>query len=417
MSQEINQLGEHFFRHEYGYLVASLTRKVGVEYIEMVEDAVQSSLLKALGAWQSKLPKQPKAWLSRVAYNAFIDELRKKKPMQAMPLIESIDTQLSFADKSDFLESNDLLHMIIICCDLEIPEPSRLVLCLKVLCGFNVAEIAQRLFITEANVHKRYQRARSVLRQKSDQFNDCLFDVSGVSTKHVDSVLNVLYVLFTEGYLSSSIDFSIRLDLCEESERLLKLLTRTHVGNIPKAYALLALMTFNLARMHARQDVHGALLLLEEQDRDTWNIDLINQGFSYLALSAEGELLSRYHLEAAIAAEHCRAKNFATTNWKNICQYYEQLEKLFSSYFYRLNRAIALAEWKGAKCGLELLLEDETPTWVSESYLWFAVAADLYERCGMREKAKSHLTLAMQNAPTRRVKELIAKRFRRNGEK
>jgi RNA polymerase sigma-70 factor (ECF subfamily) len=347
-----------------------------------------------------------------VAFNAFIDETRKRKP------ISYHDTNLQIGANTehlecDFFKYHDLLHMIIICCDLDIPKQSRLILSLKILCGFKISEIAQRLFLSESNVQKRYQRARQTLREKSDKFNRRLFDVSDISTEHIDSLLSLLYALFTEGYLSYSIDFSIRFELCEEVDTLLKVFVHMRVGNKPKIYALLSLITLHLARMNSRQGSDNRLILLEEQDRNIWDADLINKGFCYLAASADGGQLSRYHLEAAIAAEHCRANSFSGTNWETICQYYEQLESLFTSYFYRLNRAIALAEWKGPNEGLKLLLHDPAPTWIKGSYLWASVIADLYARCDLSKEARTHYMLAVKNAPTKDLKKLLEKRFGR----
>ena len=412
MSQSRERLDEHFFRHEYGHLVTMLSRKVGIEHMALIEDAVQHSLLKALELWPRKHPQQPRAWLYRVACNAFIDEYRKHKLLESFDDHATVLGELS-TEQSTFVSDDDFLHMMFICCDSDVPKLSRLVICLKVLCGFSVSEIAKRLFLSESNVHKRYQRALKVFRLKSAKVNQQGFELTHLSSERLESTLSVLYLMFTEGYLSHSEDYAIRYDLCEESIRLLTLLSKTKLKNRESINALLALMTLNLARMDSRQNQLGELLLLEEQDRTLWNADLIQQGFFYLSLSAQGDQLSRYHLEAAIAAEHCRASTFASTQWQTICQYYEQLEKTVSSYYYRLNRVLALAEWKGAEQGLALLDEDQAPTWIKDSYLWFVVAADLNARCGKIDKASALFSLALQKAPTEPVRKFILRRCKR----
>ena len=378
-----------------------------MQYLELIEDAVQASLLIAVETWQADPPEKPEAWLYRVAYNLLIDEFRKRQP------ISSIDNELSSVVSNISTELNtydhELLHMMFVCCDQKIPETSRLIITLKILCGFNIKEIAIRLFITEANTYKRYQRARLILQEQAEHFNSL---TTKTSLERLNSVLNVLYLLFTEGYLSYSADDAIRRDLCEEAYRLLKILSKSSISSESKVFALLALMSFNLARITSRQNEEGCLLLLEEQDRKKWDWTLISRGFDYLGYSAQGESLSRYHLEAAIAAEHCRAPSFEQTDWQKICTYYKQLESHFTSYHYRLNRAVALAEWKGADEALQLLSELEPPTWMSQSYLWLVVMADLNARCKHDDKAKYYTELALQCAPNEHIQKLISRRLK-----
>lgn len=404
-------MDEHFFRHQYASLVALLSRKVGVQYLELVEDAVQAGLLKAIETWQANKPAKPEGWLYRVAYNQLIDEFRKRQPMSSMDEDKSLASLVlneTTLELNELEQEHELLHMMFVCCDPEIPEPSRHIMALKVLCGFNIKEIALRLFMTEANVHKRYQRARLVLQKQAEHFNSL---TTGTSLGRLNSVLNVLYLLFTEGYLSYSIDDAIRQDLCEEAFRLLEILSQSTAGKEPQVLALQALMSFNLARINARQNEEGYLLLLEEQDRTKWDWTLISRGFDYLGSSAQGETLSRYHLEAAIAAEHCRASSFEKTDWGKICSYYEQLESLFSSYHYRLNRAVALAEWKDTNAALQLLTELEPPTWMSQSYLWLTVMADLNARSDYHDKATHYTELALECAPNEHIRSLISRRL------
>lgn len=408
---------EHFFRHEYANLVALLTRKMGVQHLELVEDAVQSSLVKALDTWKTQTPSNPSAWLYRVAYNALIDELRKRQRIDFVDEINDIhDTEISLSndhhDRSTL--DDDFLHMLFVCCDEAIPEQYRLIISLKVLCGFNTKEIAQRLFLSEANVYKSYQRARDVLRSQSAHFN--LLPIEK-SIQGLNSVLRVLYLLFTEGSLSNSPDYSIRIDLCQEAIRLLTLLSIKSVGDDPKVMALLALMSFNFARINARQSDSGSLLLLEEQDRSRWDLSYISRGFEYLAQSSQGESLSCYHLEAAISAEHCRSDTFEGTDWEKIYLYYQQLEMLVPSYYYRLNRALALAEWQTPQAGLTLLSNLEPPTWMSRSYMWLAVSADLHARCGLSKKAHELTQLALKCTPNENINTLISRRLSKPSEK
>jgi len=276
-----------------------------------------------------------------------------------------------------------------------------------VLCGFSVAEIAQRLFISQDNVHKRYQRAKKQLAAQAQYFNQLS---SADSQQRLNSVLKVIYSLFSEGYLSSCQEVVIRRELCEEAMRLANLLASKVQAGKPSVYALQALMAFNYARLDGRQN-HEGLLLLEEQPRTTWDKTFIDMGVRYLALSASGTSLSHYHLEAAIAGEHCRAARFDDTNWALICAYYEQLDTHFPSYLYRLNRVVALAQWKGAAEALTLLDQHPPPEWLSKSYLWYGVAADLNARCGNHDQAEHFYQLAQAHAPNKAIQRLLSRRF------
>lgn len=406
---------DHFFRHQYTNLVASLSRKVGVQHLSYIEDAAQTALLKAWTLWQSQVSPNPEAWLHRVSYNALLDALRKDKRLTSNLDWDSADLALGTEDADNIDKElhtdDDLLHLFFICCDPKIPQASSLVLVLKILCGFSIKEISLRLFISEANVYKRYQRARDQLKKSAAYFNTLS---ANDSTERLNSVLKVLYLLFSEGYLSYSQDEAIRQDLCEEAIRLTTTLLKKPLFQKPTLFALLALMHLNLARLSSRLGQCGELLLLEEQDRSLWNQNLIAQGFYFFSQSAEGDNLSRYHLEAAIAAEHCRAKSFSATNWQSICGYYQQLEAIAPSYLYRLNRCVALAEWQGAESGLALLEYEAPPTWAAQSHLWLAVSADMHRRCGNKEEARRLAQIALDCSPNDAIKTLIYRRLNAN---
>ncbi len=406
---------EHVFRHEYGQLVASLLRRVGVIHLQEVEDAVQDAMMKAIYYWNQKtVPDNLSAWLYTVAYRQLISELRdsqnRQKLLQAhFSLEESASEQP--VEVPLVGEMNDsLLRMLFVACNDAIPFESQLVFTLKCLCGFSVREISLRLFITEANVYKRFTRARKVLQSKSVE-PDTLTNAQ-MSTR-LDMVHNVLYLLFTEGYLSSQTDSAIRQDLCEEAIRLAKLLSNSTVGNVPTTYALLAMMYFHLSRINARQDDSGSLLLLEHQDRNKWNKSLIIKGMQFLNKSAEGETLSRYHLEANIAAEHCLAPCFEQTKWDKIVHSYELLELIAPTVLHRLNWALALAEWQGPQIGLAILTTKDIPDWLERSYHWHAVIADLQFRCGEIKKARVNAQLALSSAPTPSLRKLLSKRMQK----
>ncbi len=352
-------LVEHVFRHEYGSLVASLLARVGVQHVDAVEDAVQYALMQGLNFWpKDNAPTNPSAWLYKVALRKLLSEFRTRQRRheilnQQPDLASPANVELAHVPLSGEM-SDAMLRMLFVACQQDIPLESQLVFTLKSLCGFSVKEIALRLFISEENVYKRFSRARKSLKSDPDVL-DALTESDMII--RLPAVHAVVYLLFTEGYLSSNADAAIRQDLCEEAIRLALMLSQSVIGKVPETYALLALMYFHLARLNCRQDEAGALLLLEQQDRSQWNQIHMRQALQYLQQSAQGERLSRYHVEANIAAQHGLAASFNETPWDKIAESYELLERIAPSPLHRLNRAEAVAQWQGTMAGL-LVLHD-----------------------------------------------------------
>jgi RNA polymerase sigma factor (sigma-70 family) len=409
----IAQLGEQFFRHEYGRLVSILVRRVGVRHLEAVEDAVQAALLAAVESWpRTAVPDNPSAWLYRVAYNHFAGELRRQTRRGELAEQHTRGEPDSNDAPGALLPGqlrDDLLRMLFACCDDAIPVESQLVLALKTLCGFDVREIAERLFTTEANVYKRLGRARARLREAPRELVD-LADEQLAS--RLAAVHAILYSLFTEGYLSSHADGAIRRELCDEAQRLAAVLAEHPLGATPETFALLALMHLHSARMPSRQDGSGGLVLLEEQDRSLWDQEAIQRGLWWLARAAHGDVFSRYHAEAGIAAEHCLAPSFSQTRWDRIVECYALLERLAPSALHTLNRAVAVAEWLGPDHGLAVIEGLEPPSWLLGSYMWSAVLADLHRRCGHAELATRYRDAALQSAPCDAVRTALERRLR-----
>lgn len=405
--------GAHFFRHEYGRLVAMLVRRVGAGHLEAIEDAVQSALLAAVESWpRTVAPDNPSAWLYRVAHNQLAGELRRGARQGALA-VEHARAAGESTIEAPFVPlagdvRDDLLRMLFVCCDDAIPLESQLVLALKTLCGFDVREIAERLFMTEANVYKRVGRARARLRegpQPAELTNAQL-------AARIPAVQVILYTLFTEGYLSSHAAGAIRRELCDEARRLTEVLAEHPIGATPPTFALLALMHLHGARMAARQDGSGGLLLLEEQDRSLWDQGEIQAGLSWLARAADGSVFSRYHAEAGIAAEHCLAPSFAETRWDRIVDCYELLERVAPSALHTLNRALAIAEWRGAAHGLAIVDGLAPPSWLLGSYQWSAVLSDLHRRAGHADVAARYRETALKSAPSDAIRAILARRLR-----
>jgi RNA polymerase sigma-70 factor (ECF subfamily) len=401
---------EHWFRHEFGRLVSVLSRRFGVGRLELCEDAAQTALLRAVEVWPgSRLPDDRGAWLYRVAHHQVVDALRREKRRER--LAPEAAPEAPEEEPPIFLASevkDDVLRLLFVCADPAIPPESQLVLALKTLCGFSTEEIALRLFQSEDAVHKRLQRARTRLREEPHLLDGPPLDSVA---ERLPSVLRVLYLLFNEGYSSAQPDRLIRRELCEEAVRLALLLVEHPVGAMPETDALLAVMYLHAARFDARIDPAGGLLLLEEQDRSRWDQELVALGLEHLARAARGERFSAYHAEAAIAAEHCLAPSYDATRWDEITRHYAMLERIAPSPLHTLNRAIALAAWKGPDAGLAVLEALEPPAWLTNYYLWHATLGELHRRRGDRREAAVNLERALEAAPTSAEKALLERRL------
>ncbi|WP_200836523.1 RNA polymerase sigma factor [Roseiconus lacunae] len=405
-------LSEDSFRHEHARLVAILTCDLGIRHLADVEDAVQAAMLSAVERWSLRgTPENPSAWLYRVARNHLLGNLRKtsrRRQVLQNDYAKTIDSNRSNGSADDDEQTRCLLRMLFLCCDEVVPEESRLAFTLKTLCGFSVKEIAVRLFTNDENIYKRISRAKASLSQT--RLVDAELSTENFMNR-MPSVQRVLYLMFTEGYLSIDAESSIRSELCNEAIRLALVLASHRDGEHPETSALIALMLLNTARLNGRQDHAGGLLLLEEQDRTKWDQELIAQGMHWLKKSSTGEHFSRYHCEAGIAAAHCLSPSFTETRWDDIVKNYSVLASFVDVPVHRLNHALAIAENDGPAVGLEFLKLYQPPSWLAGSYMWSAVSADLYFRCGQQQMAIEFYETAIATAPTAAIGKLIQRRF------
>jgi RNA polymerase sigma-70 factor (ECF subfamily) len=407
-------LVEHFFRHESGRLVALLTRSLGVARLDLVEDVVQTALAQALQSWSRRgVPDDPAAWLYRTARNLAIDSLRRERVHAKILPHVADDAEITTASQAEpqFAEEigDEPLRLLFLCCHESVPIESRIALALRTVCGFDTAEIARGLLMTESNVQKRIVRAKERLREAPDAWQaPGLEPLRG----RVQAVLAVIYLLFNEGYNSAHADEPIRRDLSDESLRLARMLAEHPAGDDPSVFALVALLLFHSARFNARVSPAGAIVLLGEQDRRTWDWGLIREAMRWMARSASGNVLSKYHVEAAIAWEHCRAPSLSETDWGRIVELYASLNRIAPSPIHVLNQAVAEALRFGPQAGLDRLASvppDQVP---SRYPNWPAVIGELHFRAGDLVAAERAWSEALALGPARADNELIQKRIR-----
>jgi RNA polymerase sigma-70 factor (ECF subfamily) len=406
-------LVEHFFRHEAGRLVSVLTRLFGWRHFDLVEDMVQATLLDALESWRVRgVPDNPSGWVHRIAKNKVLDALRRDRIGQrvlgewaaARPTHEEgLDALFFEAEVED-----SQLRMMFACCHPHLARENQLALTLKALCGFGNAEIARALLVGEEAVKKRLQRATRDLIEHHVALEP---PAAGELARRLGGVHQVLYLLFNEGYSSSEGDTAIRADLCEEAARLCHLLCSHPRFGTPATHALMALMLFHAARLESRLDQRGSVLLLEEQDRAKWDRRLIRRAREFLARSAEGTVISAFHLEAAIACHHCTAESYAATDWPAILRLYDALLSLHRSPVYLLNRAVVVAQIDGPRAGIRALDEAGRDPALRHYHLFDATLGEFYRRAGDLTRARQHLESARQKTNSPFDRELIDRRL------
>lgn len=397
---EIENLVGNLFRHEWGKLVAVLTKLVGPQNLQLAEDVAQETLLKALDTWKiNGLPENPSAWLFAVARNKTIDVLRRQKTHQRYaktitPLLKSEYTLSPTVKEivSDAHIDDDQLKMMFVCCHPHIPAEGQVAVILKTLCGFSVSEIAKAFVTNYDTIEKRLYRARQLLRESNVSFE---LPSKNELEQRLENVLTAIYLLFNEGYNSTHHADLIRKDLVQEAIRLCGLVSRSKLLNTGSAHALLSLMYFISARTEARLDAEGNILLMKDQDRSKWDREMIMKAIAELEASAVSEKLSRYHIEAGIAFEYAKAEKFEHTNWESILHYYDVLYKIYPSPVIALNRAIVIGEVHGPANAIASIESIENIGLLKKYYLLPATLGELYKKTGDKDKALAYFKEAL----------------------
>ncbi|MDB5105970.1 MAG: sigma-70 family polymerase sigma factor [Fibrobacteres bacterium] len=410
-------LAAHFFRHESGRLVALLTRILGTENLEIAEDAVQETLIQAMETWKlAGPPENPPAWLFRVAKNKAIDVIRRQRHSVRFDFSDGdrilLNSEYTLATTMETLWNkssieDDMLGMMFACCHPGLNGESQISLVLKTLCGFSTAEIAQAFLASEDTVSKRLFRAKEFFRKERIRPG---IPPDAELKERLGVVLNSVYLLFNEGYRSTHDENPIRTDLMGEALLLGRLLAENPHTAEPRVFALMALMCFHASRSDSRVTSEGGLVLLPQQDRGLWDERLITEGCAYLDRASTGEAMTSYHLEAAIAYEHCRAESFAATDWARILHYYQWLCRIAPGPMAELNRIIVVMQVSGPAEALRELegLSDMKgdPKGMQGRCLYHSLLGEIHARLGDSERARAGFETAAgltQNEAERKV--------------
>ena len=391
---------DQLFRSEYGKVVAGLVRSYGTAQLENIEDAVQEALLKAMQYWGfTEMPREPTAWLYKVARNQLIDRLRKDQRVGALSdriIPKPSDYGGMDLSSIDGTIGDSQLRMIFACCHPALSTQHQLILGLKLIGGFSNRELALALLKNEEAVAKAFTRAKRKLKQKIKNL-DSPVEIGLRSRLFV--VMRVIYLLFSEGYSANSGTQIIKKDICYEAIRLALLLRENRFCRHEQLEALVALMCFHASRFEARQDVWGQLVDLEHQDRSLYNRELIRIGQQHLELAAEMQQQdSQYYLEAAVSYEHCRAATFEDTNWKAILDLYDRQLQFIHSPIASLNRLVPyLMVYGPAKALAEYRLYEQGPDF-HPGALSFAILAEIQTGLGRFPEARAALGKAIHSS-------------------
>ncbi len=406
------KVADDLFRRESGRLLAALVAHLGTHRLELAEDAVQESMVRALQTWPYRgIPDNPAAWLMQTAKNYAWDVLRREQRWNEKESRIAAESERWLAAKStggtDELLPDDTLRMLFVCFHPQLSPEAQMALALRTVCGLSPAEIAAAYLTSEAAIAKRLVRARQRIRELNLPF--AVPDAKELPER-LSGVLGAIYLLFNEGYKTSHGESLVRQELCLEAIRLCELLAEHPATNQAPTLALLALLCLNASRLAARTGVAGQLLRLHEQDRTAWDTRLIQRGIQALAASSTGQSVSPYHLEAGIAACHCLAADDASTDWPRILSLYDQLAVQRPSPITALNRAVAVSRVQGTEAGLAELLKIKDRSTLEAYYLYHAIYGAFAATLGRTAEAVTHFQQAGKLATSASEQEFLAKR-------
>jgi RNA polymerase sigma-70 factor (ECF subfamily) len=393
MPPDVDQVVETLYRSDWGRIVATLIGLVGD--FEIAEESAQEGFAAAVQQWRtSGIPDSPRAWVIQTARHKAIDLIRRRRRFAEK--VEAYAYEVEQTVEQPLVNSEDIsderLRLIFTCCHPALALESQVALTLRTLGGLETDEIARAFLVLETTMAQRLVRAKRKIRDAGIPY---MVPSANELPERLDAVLTAIYLIFNEGYSSTRRGPLVRTDLCAEAIRLGRLV-RALMAPQPRAEAtgLLALMLLHDARREARLDEAGDLVVLEDQDRTRWDHRQIAEALP-LVRAAFQTVPGAYAVQAAIAAEHCRAARPADTDWEQILRMYDLLDEMQPSPIVSLNRAVAVAMAHGPRAGIELIDALEASGDLDDYHLLHSARADLLRRAGSLEDAAKSYELAL----------------------
>jgi RNA polymerase sigma-70 factor (ECF subfamily) len=408
MLSNVNAAVGAVYHAEWGRIVATLIRNFGD--FDIAEEAAQEAFTAAVDQWRATgVPQSPAAWIIQTARHKAIDRLRRQSRFNEKVESYAFELNSAIEQPDHFTEEipDDRLRLIFTCCHPALAPEAQVALTLRTLCGLETDEIARAFLVPAPTMAQRLVRAKRKIRDAGIPYK--VPETSDMSAR-IDAVLTVIYLIFNEGYASTYGEPLVRVELCAEAIRLARLIRMLMAPYPPEeATGLLALMLLHDSRRDGRVDEAGDLVVLEEQDRARWNQAQISE-----ALPLVGEALRRapgpFALQAAIAAEHCRALRAEDTDWPQIVRLYDLLERVQPSPIISLNRAVAVAMAEGPAGALVLV--DSLAGDLDHYHLLHAARADLLRRIGSSVEAAKSYERALALATNESERRFLKRRLR-----
>src|SRR5215813_4737604 len=390
VAEQFSRTIETLYRSESGRVLATLVRLLGD--LDLAEEAMHEAFAVALETWpQTGIPDKPRPWLISTARFKAIDAMRRRARFEGAQrdLVAHMESRvndppLEVEDFGDEEIDDDRLRLIFTCCHPALPPEGQVALTLREICGLTTEEIARAFLVTPATLAQRIVRAKAKIREASIPYE---VPAPQDLPERLDAVLQVIYLVFNEGYSAAAGTEVTRAELTGEAIRLGRLLAELQPE--PEAIGLLALMLLQESRRAARTSATGELILLENQDRALWNREQIAEGVALVEKALQSRRFGSYTLQAAIAAVHAEAESAAVTDWRQIVALYDRLAQIQPSPVVQLNRAVAIAMRDGPEVGLthiDAVLEHGE---LANYYLAHSARADMYRRLGRTAEARS----------------------------
>ena len=400
---------EQVFRLEGARVLAGLIRRFG--NFELAEDALQDACAKALAVWPREgMPDRPAAWLTTVAQRRALDTLRQQRgaplALDELPEVAAGMADEPAADAGPV--DDDRLRLLFTCCHPALARPAQVALALRTLCGLSTTQIARAHVEPEATTAQRLVRAKRKIAEARIPFEVPPRELLG---ERVAAVLDVVYLVFNEGYLGTDSPGLLRADLCAEGIRLGRLVNELLPARA-EAEGLLGLMLLHDARREARTDGQGQLVPLEEQDRSLWNAARIREGLAWLDDALARRDAGPFQLQAAIAALHARATTATQTDWPQIAALYAGLHRIHPTAIVELNAAAAAAMAEGPDVGLRWIDAIAARGELAEYHLVAAARADLLRRSGRHVEAALAYSEALQQVRNPAERAYLERRLR-----
>ena len=406
--EELSKIIETLYRTESGRILATLVRLLGD--IDVAEEAMHEAFAAALDTWpQAGVPDNPRPWLISTARFKAIDGMRRRARFDSAQtdLVLNLEAHISQTPYEDEEIEDDRLRLIFTCCHPALPPEARVALTLREVCGLTTEEIAKAFLITPSSLAQRIVRAKTKIRDARIPYQ---VPLPQELPQRLDAVLQVIYLVFNEGYSAAAGAEVTRAELTAEAIRLGRLLTELLPE--PEVLGLLSLMLLQESRRAARTSPTGELILLENQDRSLWNREQIAEGVALLQRVLNSRRFGSYTLQAALAAVHAQAESVAATDWGQIVALYDQLLRIQPSPVVQLNRAVAIAMRDGPEAGLaqiDAVLEQGE---LAKYYLAHSVRADMYRRLSRIAEARASYEKALALTQQEPERQFLQERIR-----